>query len=131
MCRKAIMSDNEMEVWGDGKQTRSFLYIDDCIEATRRLMKSNFIGPVNIGSEEMITINDFAKMAIKISGKDIKIKNIDGPLGVEGRNSNNDLLENKLGWKPTSKLIDGMKKTYNWIENQIKKLDSYSKKVLY
>ena len=129
MCRKAIMSDNEMEVWGDGKQTRSFLYIDDCIEATRRLMKSNFIGPVNIGSEEMITINDFAKMAIKISGKDIK--NIDGPLGVEGRNSNNDLLENKLGWKPTSKLIDGMKKTYNWIENQIKKLDSYSKKVLY
>lgn len=131
MCRKAIMSDNEMEVWGDGKQTRSFLYIDDCIEATRRLMKSNFIGPVNIGSEEMITINDFAKMAIKISGKDIKIKNIDGPLGVEGRNSNNDLLENKLGWKPTSKLIDGMKKTYNWIENQIKKLDSYNKKVLY
>ena len=118
MCRKAILSDDEMEVWGDGQQTRSFLYIDDCIEATRRLMNSDFIGPVNIGSEEMISINDFAQMAIKISGKNINIKNIDGPLGVEGRNSNNDLLEQKLGWKPTSKLIEGMKETFKWIKKQ-------------
>ena len=130
MCRKAIMSDGEIEVWGDGTQTRSFLYIDECIEAVRRLMESDFTEPVNIGSEEMISINDFAQMAIDISGKDIKINNLEGqafedkyghpcPLGVKGRNSDNTLFENNVGWKPSQSLVDGMKKTFNWIKSQI------------
>ncbi len=134
MCRKAIMTNDgeEMEVWGNGLQTRSFLYIDECIEAVLRLMKSDFTEPVNIGSEEMISINDFAKMAIKISGKKIKIKNLDGkefedkygfptPLGVKGRNSDNTLYKSKVGWEPTMPLIEGMKKTYKWIESEIQK----------
>ena len=119
MCRKAILSNGEMEVWGDGTQTRSFLYIDECIEAVRRLMKSNFTEPVNIGSEEMIAINDFAKMAIDISKKNIKIKNIEGPLGVKGRNSDNRLFKEKIGWEPTQPLREGMEKTYNWIKKMI------------
>lgn len=130
MCRKAIMSDGEIEVWGSGKQTRSFLYIDECIEAVRRLMNSDFTEPINIGSEEMISINDFAQMAIDISRKEIKINNLDGkefeekyghpcPLGVKGRNSDNTLFEKKIGWKPSQPLIDGMKKTYEWIEEQV------------
>ena len=131
MCRKAILTDGEMEVWGNGKQTRSFLYIDECIEAVRRLMESDFTDPVNIGSEEMISINDFAQMAIDISGKDIKINNLYGskfeekygystPLGVKGRNSDNKLFEDNVGWTPSQSLLDGMTKTYHWIENQTK-----------
>ena len=122
MCRKAAEAEDgtSIEVWGDGKQTRSFLYIDECVEAVIRLMNSDFTGPVNIGSEEMISINDFAQMAIDISGKKLKIKNITGPTGVRGRNSDNKLLFDKLQWAPSLSLIDGMKKTYSWIESQIK-----------
>jgi GDP-D-mannose 3',5'-epimerase len=120
-CRKAAMTPegSEMEVWGDGKQTRSFLYIDECIEATRRLMDSDFVGPVNIGSEEMIAINDFARMAIEISGKDIKINNIPGPEGVRGRNSDNALIREKLDWDYSQPLIEGMRITYAWIKEQV------------
>ena len=120
-CRKAAMTPDgsEMEVWGDGKQTRSFLYIDECIEATRRLMDSDFVGPVNIGSEEMIAINDFARMAIEISGKDIKINNIPGPEGVRGRNSDNALIREKLDWDYSQPLIEGMRITYAWIKEQV------------
>jgi len=121
MCRKVAMAEDggEIEVWGDGLQTRSFLYIDECVEAVLRLMESDFVGPVNIGSEEMIAINDFAQMAIDISGKDVRIKNIEGPEGVRGRNSDNTLLGEKIGWVPSASLLDGMKKTYEWIESQV------------
>jgi GDP-D-mannose 3',5'-epimerase len=107
-----------IDIWGDGKQTRSFLYIDDCIDAVRLLMQSDFKEPINIGSEEMISINDLAKMVIEISGKSIAIKNIDGPVGVRGRNSDNTLIREKLGWEPKYKLYDGMVKTYAWIKEQ-------------
>lgn len=110
-----------IEVWGTGHQTRSFLYIDDCIDAVRLLMESDFKGPVNIGSEEMVTINQLAQMAIDISGKDIKIKNIDGPTGVMGRNSNNDLIEKELGWKPKYTLRQGMERTFEWIKSEYEK----------
>jgi len=121
-CRKAAMTDdgNSIEVWGDGSRTRSFLYIDECIEATRRFVDSDFQGPVNIGSEEMITIQNFAKMAIDISGKNLSIKNIDGPLGVHGRNSDNNLYREKMGWEPTQLLREGMEKTYAWILERVK-----------
>jgi GDP-D-mannose 3', 5'-epimerase len=119
LCRKVIESDNEIEIWGDGKQTRSFLYIDDCIDAVRLLMQSDFSGPVNIGSEEMISINDFARMIMMISGKTLDIKNIPGPEGVRGRNSDNRLVEQKLGWQPKYSLTEGIGKTYNWINKQI------------
>jgi GDP-D-mannose 3',5'-epimerase len=121
MCRKAAeaIDGSSIEVWGDGKQTRSFLYIDDCIEAVFRLMNSDFSGPVNIGSEEMISINDFAQMAIKLSGKNLTINNIEGPTGVRGRNSDNKLLFEKLAWSPSLSLLEGMQQTYNWISQQI------------
>ena len=121
MCRKAAQAkdNSSIEVWGDGKQTRSFLYIDECVEAVMRLMNSDFTGPVNIGSEEMISINDFAQMAIDLSGKKLKIKNIEGPTGVRGRNSDNKLLQEKLNWQPSLSLLEGMQKTYQWIEQQI------------
>lgn len=121
LCRKAAEAEGggEVEVWGDGKQTRSFLYIDECIEGIRRLMESDFKGPVNIGSEEMISINDFTRMIIEISGKDLSINNVPGPEGVRGRNSDNDLIEEKLGWKPTQPLKDGMENTYQWIKEQV------------
>lgn len=119
LCRKVIQSEDYIDVWGPGTQTRSFLYIDECIEGIERLMKSEFIGPVNIGSEEMISINDLAKMIIDISGKDLKVKNIPGPLGVMGRNSDNTLIFDKLGWKPTLPLRMGIEKTYSWIAKQI------------
>jgi len=106
-------------VWGDGLQTRSFLYIDECIEATRRLMDSNFMGPVNIGSEEMVSINQLVDTAAKVAGKSIDKKHIDGPLGVRGRNSNNDLIKEKLNWNYSMTLEDGICKTYNWIEEQL------------
>ena len=122
-CRKAAESPDgsSIEVWGDGSRTRSFLYIDECIEATRRFVDSDFQGPVNIGSEEMITIQNFAKMAIDISGKNLSINNVDGPLGVHGRNSDNKLFKEKVGWEPTQKLRTGMEKTFNWIKQQVEK----------
>jgi nucleoside-diphosphate-sugar epimerase len=122
ICRKVGEAKNpdEIEIWGDGKQTRSFLYIDECVEAVRRLMNSNFTGPVNIGSEEMIAINDLVKMVARIANKDIKIKNIPGPTGVRGRNSDNNLIKEKLGWAPSQPLEAGITKTYNWISEQIK-----------
>lgn len=121
LCRKVIQAPNDgfIDVWGDGQQTRSFLYIDECIEATVRLMRSDFAGPVNIGSEEMVSINQFAKMIIGISGKNIGINNIGGPTGVNGRNSDNKIIFEKLSWKPSLPLIDGLKKTYDWISSRL------------
>jgi GDP-D-mannose 3',5'-epimerase len=123
ICRKVAYLPEEggtIEVWGDGKQTRSFLYIDECIEATRRLMDSDFIGPVNIGSEEMVTINQLVDTAAKVSGKTVtKQHKLDAPLGVRGRNSNNDLIREKLGWDYSQTLEEGIRKTYHWIESQI------------
>lgn len=117
LCRKVAEANNnsEIEIWGSGQQTRSFLYIDDCLDGIRKLMDSNFIGPVNIGSEEKISLNDFAKMIIAISGKNLSIKNIDGPVGVNGRSSHNDLAKEKIKWQPKLTLEQGITKTYNWI----------------
>jgi len=122
ICRKVAYLPQEggaIEVWGDGLQTRSFLYVDECIEATRRLMDSDFIGPVNIGSEEMVTINQLVDTVAKVAGKEVQKIYIDGPLGVRGRNSNNDLIREKLGWDYSMKLEEGICKTYNWIKEQI------------
>jgi nucleoside-diphosphate-sugar epimerase len=116
MCRKVLEATEHIEVWGDGQQTRSFLYISQCIEATRRLMESDFQGPVNIGSDEMVTINELARMAIEASGKSLTIKNVPGPLGVRGRNSDNELISQKLGWAPQYPLDVGVKRTYDWIK---------------
>ena len=113
-----------IEVWGDGLQTRSFLFIDECIEATRRLMDSDFQGPVNIGSEEMVTINQLVETAAKVSGKTVAKIHIDGPLGVRGRNSNNDLIREKLGWDYSQSLEEGIFKTYYWIKSQIEVKDA-------
>jgi len=123
LCRKIAqaLDGSEIEVWGDGSQTRSFLYIDECIEGVRRLMESDFEGPVNIGSEEMVTINELAENIIDISGKEIHIKNIPGPTGVRGRNSDNKLIEEKLDWVPVQPLYEGLIETYTWIEKQINK----------
>src|SRR5580693_6754194 len=106
----------EIEMWGDGLQTRSFLYIDECIEAVRRLMESSFQGPVNIGSEEMVTINQMAEMIMKIAGKTLSIKHIPGPLGVRGRNSDNKLIRKELDWAPSQSLIDGLSRTFPWVQ---------------
>jgi GDP-D-mannose 3',5'-epimerase len=119
LCRKIIRSSDFIEIWGDGHQTRSFLYIDDCIEATVKFMRSSFNGPLNIGSDFMISLNDFASMIIKISGKKIKVKNINGPEGVRGRFSDNKLINEKLNWNPSISLECGINKTYNWIKSQI------------
>jgi nucleoside-diphosphate-sugar epimerase len=121
MCRKVAEIENgaPIEVWGDGKQTRSFLYIDECLEAVRRLMESDFMGPVNIGSEEMVTINQLAEMVFEIAEKPANIKNIPGPTGVRGRNSDNLLITQKLGWAPSQPLKDGLRKTYQWINAQV------------
>lgn len=122
ICRKVLLSDNngEIEIWGDGSQTRSFLYIDECIEGIRRLMESEFIGPVNIGSEEMVTINQLVDCAEKVGNKKLKrVYKLDAPLGVRGRNSDNRLIKEKIGWEPSFPLIDGIEKTYNWISKQI------------
>ena len=125
ICRKVANAEDggTIEVWGDGEQTRSFLYIDECIEATRRLMDSDFIGPVNIGSEEMVTINELVDIAANVSNKTIEKKHIDGPLGVRGRNSNNDLIREKLDWDYSMSLEEGIRKTYNWIKRQITLLE--------
>jgi len=122
ICRKVAYLPTEggaIEVWGDGEQTRSFLYIDECIEATRRLMDSDFMGPVNIGSEEMVTINELVETAARVGGKEVQKIHIDGPLGVRGRNSNNDLIREKLGWDYSQTLEEGIRITYNWIKEQI------------
>jgi GDP-D-mannose 3', 5'-epimerase len=122
LCRKVAeaMPDSEIEIWGDGKQTRSFLYIDECIDGVRRLMESEFSGPVNIGSEEMIAINNLALMIGGIAGKRIKLRHVTGPLGVRGRNSDNRLLFQKIGWSPSRPLSEGIAKTYRWVEDQVR-----------
>jgi nucleoside-diphosphate-sugar epimerase len=121
LCRKVAEATDGtcIEVWGDGKQTRSFLFIDECVEATIRLMNSEFSGPVNIGSEEMVSINQLAQLVIDISGKNLSIKNIPGPEGVRGRNSDNALIREKLGWNYQQSLKQGVEITYNWILKQV------------
>ena len=121
LCRKVGEAEDggTIEIWGDGKQTRSFLYIDECLEGVRRLMESDWTGPVNIGSEEMISINDFVDMIADVAGKKIHKKHIEGPQGVRGRNSDNDLIAKKLGWKPTEPLREGIARTYSWIKEQM------------
>tara|TARA_B100000787_G_scaffold165461_1_gene149364 strand:+ start:1444 stop:2454 length:1011 start_codon:yes stop_codon:yes gene_type:complete len=125
ICRKVALlkaDKTEIEVWGDGKQTRSFLFIDDCIDATRRLVESDFKGPINIGSEEMVSINQLVDTAAKVANKTVTRKHkLDAPLGVRGRNSNNDLVREKLKWDFSISLEEGIAKTYNWISEQIKK----------
>lgn len=121
ICRKVAETPEGgvVEVWGDGKQTRSFLYIDECVEVVRRLMESDFQGPVNIGSEEMISINDFTKLVMSVAGKNQTIRNVPGPEGVRGRNSDNTLIREKLGWAPSMTLKEGVMHTYRWIEEQV------------
>jgi nucleoside-diphosphate-sugar epimerase len=121
ICRKVAEAPDAgtIEIWGDGKQTRSFLYINECIEAIRRFMESDFAGPVNIGSEEMISINGLAELVMGIAGKELAIRHIPGPLGVRGRNSDNRLIAEKLGWKPSRPLREGLQQTYEWIHSQV------------
>jgi GDP-D-mannose 3', 5'-epimerase len=121
ICRKvaAVRSGGEIEIWGDGQQTRSFLYINECLEATTRLLRSNFQGPVNIGSEEMVTINQLVSIVSDIAGKEVYVRHIDGPQGVRGRNSDIRLIQEKLGWSPSQSLRDGLTPTYRWIEQRL------------
>jgi nucleoside-diphosphate-sugar epimerase len=123
VCRKVALAQDggEIEIWGDGKQTRSFLYIDECLEGVLRLTRSDWTGPVNIGSEEMVTINHLVEMVADIAGKKITIRHIPGPLGVRGRNSDNQWIQQKLNWKPSRPLQEGLEKTYHWIEKQLQK----------
>jgi len=120
-CRKVAETRDggAIEMWGDGVQTRSFLYIDECLEGVKRLMESDFQGPVNIGSEEMVSINQLAEMVMEIAGKKLTINHIPGPLGVRGRNSDNKLIKEKLGWEPDYPLVGGLRKTYDWIYKQV------------
>jgi nucleoside-diphosphate-sugar epimerase len=126
ICRKVAMAKNNdiIEVWGDGEQTRSFLYIDECLNGIMHLMNSDFVGPVNIGSEEIVTINQLVKIVADIAEKDVIIRHIDGPLGVRGRNSDNKLIREKLGWVPDYPLKKGLENTYQWIKKQTEKLDN-------
>jgi GDP-D-mannose 3',5'-epimerase len=119
ICRKTIESSDKIEIIGDGEQTRSFLYIDDCIDAVRLLMESDFKEPINIGSEEMVSINELAKLAMFIGNKDLEIVHIEGPTGVRGRNSNNELIRKVLNWEPKFTLAEGLANTYHWIHKQI------------
>ena len=121
LCRKIAMADagGEIEMWGDGSQTRSFLYIDECLEGVLRLTRSEFVGPVNIGSDEMVSLKQFAHMIMEVGGKSVQIKHIPGPLGVRGRNSDNRLIQEKLGWAPNAPLRQGLEQTYRWIRSQI------------
>jgi GDP-D-mannose 3', 5'-epimerase len=121
MCRKIAKARNgeAIEIWGDGQQTRSFLYVSECIEGTVRLMRSDFQGPVNIGSEEMVTINQLADLIMQVAGRQLDKKHIPGPLGVRGRNSDNRLIRKRLGWAPSQPLRIGLEKTYGWIEAQL------------
>ncbi len=132
ICRKVALAHDagEIEIWGDGKQTRSFLYIDECIEGTLKLTRFNWTGPVNIGSDEMISINQLVDMVMKISGKKLKKKHIKGPLGVRGRNSDNRMIFEKLGWKPELPLEMGLGKTYSWIEEQVQSSQKQPKTAL-
>lgn len=123
LCRKVAIapSGGEVEIWGDGLQTRSFLYVDECVEGTLRLMRSEFTGPVNIGSEEMVTINELATTIMEIADKRIALRHIPGPLGVRGRNSDNALIQEKLGWSPSKPLREGLSRTYRWIEEEVRR----------
>jgi GDP-D-mannose 3', 5'-epimerase len=118
-CRKAAVSTVEFEVWGDGLQTRSFMHIDDCVEGSMRIMLSDCAEPLNLGTDEMIDMNDFAKLAMSFADKDLPIKHIPGPLGVRGRNSDNDMIKARLGWAPSISIKEGLKVTYDWIKEQI------------
>jgi nucleoside-diphosphate-sugar epimerase len=121
LCRKVAQAEDggEIEIWGDGLQTRSFLYIDECLEGSLRLMRSDWSGPVNIGSGQQISINGLAELIMQIAGKRLSLRHIDGPLGVRGRSSDNRLIGEKLGWKPSRPLVEGLEKTYHWIEQQL------------
>ena len=123
ICRKiaTAKSGDAIQIWGDGEQTRSFLYVDQCLEGTTRLLRSTFAGPVNIGSEEMVTINQLVGLVADIAGKRIDVEHIPGPLGVRGRNSDNRLIGEKLGWVPDSRLRDGLEITYGWVESQLQR----------
>ncbi len=114
----------EIEIWGDGEQTRSFLYVDECIEGTTRLLRSDFSGPVNIGSEEMVSINQLVELVCDIAGKPVRRRHIAGPTGVRGRNSDNRLIRETLGWAPSGPLREGLEKTYAWIERQVRSIRS-------
>jgi GDP-D-mannose 3',5'-epimerase len=122
MCRKVAEAPEggEIEIWGDGEQTRSFLYIDECLEGIRRLMESDFTGPVNIGSEEMVTINQLAELVMLVADKRIQIRHVEGPLGVRGRNSDNRLIQSTLSWKPSRPLREGIQPTYDWIADCVR-----------
>ena len=124
LCRKVAMANDgdNIEIWGDGQQTRSFLYVDECVEGTVRLMDSSWSEPVNIGSDEMVTIEKLAKLIIEISGKNLDITNINGPLGVRGRNSHNALIGKEVKWKPSQSLVDGLRPTYGWVLDQVESL---------
>jgi GDP-D-mannose 3',5'-epimerase len=120
-CRKAICSKDEFEVWGDGLQTRSFMYVDDCVEGTLRIMNGDYDQPLNLGTEFMVSMNGFAHTALSFEGKTIPLKHIPGPQGVRGRNSDNTLIKEKLGWEPSTSIEDGLKPTYFWIKEQVDK----------
>jgi GDP-D-mannose 3', 5'-epimerase len=132
LCRKVAETPDggEIEIWGDGLQTRSFLYIDECVEGVRRLMDSDFTGPVNLGSEEMVTINRLAELIMQIAGKKLTIRHIPGPLGVRGRNSDNRLIWEKLAWQPSRPLQKGLEKTYAWVERQVQQATQLSPREL-
>jgi nucleoside-diphosphate-sugar epimerase len=121
ICRKIaeVRNDGEVVIWGDGNQTRSFLYVHECLEGTIRLIRSDFAGPVNIGSDEMVSINQLADIVGEIAGKRFSKNHVPGPLGVRGRNSQNDLIGEKLGWKPSLPLKAGLERTYAWISQQV------------
>jgi nucleoside-diphosphate-sugar epimerase len=121
VCRKVALARDggEVEIWGDGKQTRSFLYVDECLEGTLRLMRSNFTGPVNIGSDEMVSIDELVDLVAGIAGKSVRKHHVDGPMGVRGRKSNNQLFREKLGWSPSAALVDGLRPTYAWVRMQV------------
>lgn len=128
LCRKVAeaLDGSQIDIWGSGEQTRSFLYIQDCLDGIRKLMMSDFAGPVNLGSEEKISLNDFAKLIIQISGKELIIKNVEGPVGVNGRTSDNTLASNKLQWQPKFSLKEGITQTFNWVNTQVKTLHETS-----
>jgi nucleoside-diphosphate-sugar epimerase len=121
LCRKVAEAADggEIEIWGDGRQTRSFLYVDECVEGVRRLMESDFAGPVNIGSEEMVSIDQLTEIVMEIAGKKLRIRHVDGPLGVRGRNSDNRLISERLGWAPSAPLRRGLEVTYRWVSRQV------------
>jgi nucleoside-diphosphate-sugar epimerase len=121
LCRKVAEAGEggDVEIWGDGKQTRSFLYVDECLEGTLRLMRSDWTGPVNIGSEEMVSIDELVRMIMSISGKSLELRHVPGPEGVRGRNSDNRLIREKLGWAPSRPLKEGLQITYEWIREQV------------